>query len=84
MKLCLQITADTSNISKNVQRNIGIIFNALADAFDGFVKFCLFFQIKNVASFTKTRFYWKRDFMIFTENWLKMLNFAEAFWWRGR
>ena len=37
---------------------------------------CLVFEIKNVVSFIKVRFYWKRDFTT-------MRNYVETFQWNS-
>ena len=55
----MQITSDISSIWENVQRYLTFIFYVLSESRIGFVLFLVFLALENVASFTKTRFYWK-------------------------
>ena len=42
--LCLQMTTDTSKISKKVKSNNTFIFNVLSETVNGFLQFCLVFE----------------------------------------
>ena len=54
--LCLQITAEVSKIKKSAQCGLTFIFINLPETLKSFVKISLVLEIKNVASFIKTRF----------------------------
>ena len=64
----MQITTDVSNILQTFQRALTFIFDVLSGSLFGFVS-CLVFY---VVSFTKKRFYRKRDRVT-------MRNYAETF-----
>ena len=55
--LCLQITAEVSQIKNRVLCDLTFIFIELSETAYSFLKIRLALEIKNVASFTKTRFY---------------------------
>ena len=42
--LCLQMTTDTSKISKKVKPNNTFIFSVLSETVNGFLQFCLVFE----------------------------------------
>ena len=71
--LCLRITDDVSKIAKIVQCELIFNFIEISETLNNFVKMYLVLEIRNVASFIKTRFYWKRDC-------IKMRNQAETFY----
>ena len=54
------MTADVRKISKSAQSNISFILNILSETVNVFAYIYLVLEIKNVASFIKTRFYWKQ------------------------
>ena len=64
----MQITADISNILKNVQRNLTFTFNVLSEPRIVFVSFLVFLARENVVSFTKTHFYRKRSSVTMRNN----------------
>ena len=68
----MQITADIRKILKNVQRDFTFIFDVLSKSCISFVSFLVFLALKKVFSFTKTRFYRKR-------NSVTMRNYVETF-----
>ena len=52
----MQITADVSEISKTVQRDLTFILNVLSESSIHFAYFLIVFAKKNVVSFTKIVF----------------------------
>ena len=70
--LCFQITAEVSKITKSVPCSLFFIFIERSETAKSFVKIRLLFEIKNVAIFIKTHFYWKRGCT-------KMLKHAKTF-----
>ena len=54
------MAAEVSKTPKSVKSNLTFIFIELSKRANSFVKIRLVFEIKNVASFIKTRCYWKR------------------------
>ena len=59
-RLCLQITAEVSKITENVQWSLTFIFIELSETANTFVKIRLLLEIKNVACFVKPCFYRKQ------------------------
>ena len=57
----MQITADISNILKNVQRNLTFTFNVRSEPRIVFVSFLVFLALENVVSFTKTHFCFENE-----------------------
>ena len=57
----MQITADISQILKNVPPDLTFIFYVLLESGIGFVSFLVFLSLENVVSVTKTRFFRKRS-----------------------
>ena len=70
--LCLEITAEVSKVAKSLRYDLTFIFIGLSETSDSFVKIHQVLEIKSVASFIKTCFYWKRGCM-------KMHKHAEMF-----
>ena len=68
----MQITVDISKVLENVQRHLSFIFDVLSESRIGFVSYLVFLALKNVVSFTKTRFYRKH-------NSVTMRNYVETF-----
>ena len=67
----MQITADVSKILKTPQGDLTFIFASLSESLFGFLSYLVFQSVENVVSFTKKRFYRKRDS-------LTILNYAET------
>ena len=74
---CLQITAEVSKIRKSAQCDLTFVLIELSETLNSFVKIRLVFEIRNVASFIKTRFYLKRFYL--KRGCIKMRKHAETF-----
>ena len=69
---CLQVTGEVRIVTKSVQSILFLIFIELSKRANSFVEMYLVLEIKNVASFIKTGFYWKRGCV-------KLCKYGETF-----
>ena len=67
----MQVTADISKISENVQLDIPIIFDA--ESLIGFVSLLVVLTVENVVVFTKNCFYQKRG-CVTMRNYMEMFH----------
>ena len=67
----MQVTADISKISENVQLDIPIIFDA--ESLIDFVSLLVVLTVENVVVFTKNRFYQKRG-CVTMRNYMEMFH----------
>ena len=67
----MQVTADISKISENVQLDIPIIFDA--ESLIGFVSLLVVLTVENVVVFTKNRFCQKRG-CVTMRNYMEMFH----------
>ena len=68
----MQLTSDVSKILKTFQGSLAFIFDVLSELFFVFVSYLVSKAVENVVSFTKKRFYRKRDSAT-------MRNYVETF-----
>ena len=67
----MQVTADISKISENVQLDLPIIFDA--ESLIGFVSLLVVLTVENVVVFTKNRFHQKRG-CVTMRNYMEMFH----------
>ena len=60
----MQITAEVSKIMESIQCDLPFAFINLSETAHSFAKIHAALKIKNIDSFIKTRFYWKRGCII--------------------